>query len=219
MESASGAAGSTRPVWTECAAWLRPGDVLVVVGIDRLGRSVAEVASVIAELAERGVVVRALREGIDTSTPSGRMTAAILAPVAEMELGLGRERRAASRAARVARSLPATRPRRLTTADDARLVRLRDQGEPVDELVALFGVSRSTVRSDSTRAAASVRAAWTRVGGEARGGVQSGGGVGGAGGVLCESHAVDVGELLGRPGGAGALPRNVVGLRHAPHLG
>lgn len=144
-ETASGAAGSQRLVWDECRDWLRPGDTLVVVGIDRLGRSVAEVAAAIDALTERGVVIRSLREGIDTSTATGRMAAAILASVAEMELTLGRERRAASRAARVARGLPATRPRRLNADAERRLVRLYESGEPVAELVSLFGVSRSTV--------------------------------------------------------------------------
>lgn len=145
IETASGAAGSDRPAWAECREWLRSGDEVVVVGIDRLGRSVAEVAAAIADLAAAGVTVRSLREGIDTATATGRMTAAILASVSEMELELGRERRAASRAARVARGLPATRPRRLSAADEVRLVRLRDQGEPIEELVSLFRVSRSTV--------------------------------------------------------------------------
>ncbi|MDL9938876.1 recombinase family protein [Gordonia sp. ABSL1-1] len=144
-ETASGAAGSDRPEWRECLAWLRDGDVLVVAALDRLGRSVREVAEAIETLTGRGVTIRALREGVDTSTSTGRMVATIMESVAELELELGRERRAASRAARVARGLHATRPRRLSAADEARLVRLRDQGEPVDELVALFGVSRSTV--------------------------------------------------------------------------
>ena len=145
IETASGAAGATRPEWEACLDWLRPGDQLVVVGIDRLGRSVAEVATAIDRLASAEITVRSLREGIDTSTATGRMTAAILASVAELELSLGRERRAASRAARVARGLPATRPRLLDRDAEVRLVRLYESGEPISELVAMFGVSRSTV--------------------------------------------------------------------------
>lgn len=144
IETASGSAGTARPEWQQCADHLRDGDVLVVAALDRLGRSVSEVARIVADLTERGVTLRALRESVDTSTASGRMVVSIMAAVAELELELGRERRAASRAARVARGLPATRPRRLSAADEARLVRLRQQGEPVAELVAIFGVSRST---------------------------------------------------------------------------
>src|SRR5271163_1513866 len=51
----------------------RPGDTIVVVGIDRLGRNAAEVMTTIRDLGQRGIVLRSLREGIDTSNASGRM--------------------------------------------------------------------------------------------------------------------------------------------------
>jgi DNA invertase Pin-like site-specific DNA recombinase len=46
-----------------------------VVGIDRLGRNAAEVMMTIRDLGERGIVLRSLREGIDTSNATGRMVA------------------------------------------------------------------------------------------------------------------------------------------------
>lgn len=78
------------------------GDAIVVVGIDRLGRNAAEVMTTIRELGGRGIVLRSLREGIDTSN-AGRMVAGVLANLAELELELGRERRATARDARRAR--------------------------------------------------------------------------------------------------------------------
>ena len=81
---------------------------LVVVAVDRLGRSVREVATALHELTTRGIHVRSLREGVDTSTPTGRAVTSIMATIAELELELGKERRAASREARVARGLAAT---------------------------------------------------------------------------------------------------------------
>lgn len=89
--------------------YARAGDTLVVCAIDRLGRSVSEVTRTIAELGERRIMLRALREGIDTATPTGRAVAAIMATLAELELELGCERRAASRQSRRARQLPATK--------------------------------------------------------------------------------------------------------------
>jgi DNA invertase Pin-like site-specific DNA recombinase len=58
----------------------------------------------IRELGERGIVLRSLREGIDTSNAAGRMVASVLASLAELELELGRERRTAAREARSGRS-------------------------------------------------------------------------------------------------------------------
>lgn len=89
-------------------------------------------------------MLRALREGIDTATPTGRAVAAIMATLAELELELGRERRAASREARRSRSLPATKPPKLSAARQEQLCRLVATGEPVDELAAAFGIGRAT---------------------------------------------------------------------------
>src|ERR1700722_15602283 len=83
--------------------YARPGDAIVVVGIDRLGRNAAEVMTTIRDLGERGIVLRSLREGIDTSNAAGRMVAGVLASLAELELELGKERRTAARDARQAR--------------------------------------------------------------------------------------------------------------------
>ena len=83
--------------------YARAGDIVVVTAIDRLGRSVAEVTRTIADLGEAGITLRALREGIDTATSTGRAVAGIMATLAELELELGRERRAASRESRRSR--------------------------------------------------------------------------------------------------------------------
>ncbi|KXP14701.1 recombinase family protein [Tsukamurella pseudospumae] len=140
----SGSAGTSRPGLDALLAYVRAGDVIVVHGVDRLGRSVAEVSTTIAHLTERGVLIRSIREGIDTSTATGRMVASILASVAEMELELGRERRSAARDARRARGLPTGRPPALAPERQEQLRRLAATGEPVSELAAAFGVSRRT---------------------------------------------------------------------------
>src|ERR1700755_667245 len=70
-DTASGRAGSDRPGWIECVGWLREGDHLVVVAVDRLGRSVREVATALHDLTTRGVHVRSLRERVDTSNTTG----------------------------------------------------------------------------------------------------------------------------------------------------
>jgi pimeloyl-ACP methyl ester carboxylesterase len=81
---------------------------------------------------------------VDTATPTGRAVAAIMATLAELELELGRERRAASREARRARNLPATKPPKLTPERQEQLRRLAATGEPVRELAAAFGIGRAT---------------------------------------------------------------------------
>jgi DNA invertase Pin-like site-specific DNA recombinase len=106
-----------------------------------LGRNAAEVMMTIRELGERGIVLRSLREGIDTSNATGRMAAGVLASLAELELELGRERRAAAREARRARG------QSLGFGDEkvALAQRMHASGELASTIAAALGVSRATV--------------------------------------------------------------------------
>lgn len=139
---------STRQLRPGLAALLdyaREGDAIVVVGIDRLGRNAAEVMQTIRDFGERGIVLRSLREGIDTANASGRMVAGVLASLAELELELGRERRAAARDARRARGQSIGRPKALNNERSALARRMHDSGESATTIAATLGVSRATV--------------------------------------------------------------------------
>ena len=134
-----------RPGLASLMDYAREGDAIVVVGIDRLGRNAAEVMTTIRELGERGIVLRSLREGIDTSNATGRMVAGVLASLAELELELGRERRAAARDARKARGQSVGRPKALDKSKAALAQRMHASGESASTIAATLGVSRATV--------------------------------------------------------------------------
>jgi DNA invertase Pin-like site-specific DNA recombinase len=134
-----------RPGLAALLDYAREGDAIVVVGIDRLGRNAAEVMTTIRELGERGIVLRSLREGIDTSNATGRMVAGVLASLAELELELGRERRSASREARKARGQSIGRPKALDQSKVALAQRMHAGGESASTIAATLGVSRATV--------------------------------------------------------------------------
>ena len=134
-----------RPGLAALLDYAREGDVVVAVGIDRLGRSAAEVMTTIRELGERGIVLRSLREGIDTSNATGRMIAGVLASLAELELELGKERRAASREARKARGQSIGRPKALDQSKVALAQRMHASGEPATTIASTLGVSRATI--------------------------------------------------------------------------
>ena len=125
--------------------YAREGDVVVVVGIDRLGRNAAEVMTTIRELGVRGIVLRSLREGIDTSNATGRMVAGVLASLAELELELGKERRTAARDARRARGQSIGRPKALDQSKVALAQRMHASGESASTIAVTLGVSRATV--------------------------------------------------------------------------
>lgn len=134
-----------RPGLAALLDYAREGDAIVVVGIDRLGRNAAEVMTTIRELGERGIVLRSLREGIDTSNATGRMVAGVLASLAELELELGRERRMAARDARRARGQSIGRPKALDSEKAALAQRMHGSGESATTIAAALGVSRATV--------------------------------------------------------------------------
>jgi DNA invertase Pin-like site-specific DNA recombinase len=134
-----------RPGLAALLDYAREGDAIVVVGIDRLGRNAAEVMTTIRELGQRGIVLRSLREGIDTSNATGRMVAGVLASLAELELELGRERRTAARDARRARGQSIGRPKALDQSKMALAQRMHTSGESASTIAATLGVSRATV--------------------------------------------------------------------------
>ena len=119
--------------------YARPGDAIVVVGIDRLGRNAAVVMTTIRELGGRDIVVRSLGEGIDAANAAGRMVAGVLASLAELELELGRERRTAAGEARRARGQSIGRRRALDPAKAALARRMHAGGEPVMTIAAALG--------------------------------------------------------------------------------
>lgn len=134
-----------RPGVAALLDYAREGDVIVVVGIDRLGRNAAEVMTTIRELGQRGIVLRSMREGIDTSNAAGRMIAGVLASLAELELELGRERRTAARDARKARGQAIGRPKALDAQKAALARRMHEAGEPATTIASTLRVSRATV--------------------------------------------------------------------------
>jgi len=76
-DTASGSA-SKRPELTCCLASLRAGDVLVVWKLDRLGRSLSHLVTVLSDLQKRGVAFLPLTEAIDTQKRGGAVYGAYL---------------------------------------------------------------------------------------------------------------------------------------------
>lgn len=145
VEHASGAT-MQRPEWQACNRGLGAGDTLTVVRIDRLGRSLTDLVSTLDDLAARGVHFRSLTEGIDTSTPLGRMFYQLAAAFAEYERALIRERTCAGIDAARAAGRRIGRPPALTDEQRTLARRLRDQGEGVAAIARILKVSPSTVR-------------------------------------------------------------------------
>lgn len=139
------AANFNQPALATQLHYTREGDTAIVTAIDRLGRFVAEVSRTIAELSEHRILLRALREGIDTGALTAGAAAAVIGAVAELEFELGHEHRAASLHSWRARRIPATKPAKFTIERQQELRRLAKSGEPaVHKLAEGFDISRAT---------------------------------------------------------------------------
>ena len=112
-DRASGAA-SNRPNLAACLDYLRQGDVLVVLDLDRLGRRAGELIALIDQLDNRGVGFRALNSPMDTTAPAGRAFLQIQAAFAEMERNVIRQRIREGVKATRARGRKGGRPRVMT---------------------------------------------------------------------------------------------------------
>lgn len=88
-----------RPGLADALDSLRDGDRLIVWRIDRLGRSLRHLLDISEIIAGKGAAFVSLNEGIDLSTPAGRMIFSVLGAFAQFERDVIRERTKAGLAA------------------------------------------------------------------------------------------------------------------------
>lgn len=123
---------------------VQPGDTIVVYKLDRIGRSTAHVAKLIAELTEQGVFIESISDGLNSSTPTGRAMLQMLAIFAEMERSFIQERTVAGLAAAKAQGRVGGRPK-TENAKARKAQTLRNSGETVPDIAKDLGVSIATV--------------------------------------------------------------------------
>lgn len=122
--------------WKACWRAIQPGDVLVIVSIDRLGRDLIEVAQTVRDLHAKGADLKVLGMDIDTRTITGRLVFNILASMAQWERELIEERTRSGLAAAKARGkIGGARPKN-TTADYLAARKRIDKGEDASKVAA-----------------------------------------------------------------------------------
>src|SRR5215213_3366777 len=135
QEHGSGAS-RTRPVLSRLIREIAKGEVLVVVRLDRLARSVSHLLEVIETLEEKGAHFKSLRDPIDTSTPQGMFSLQVLGAVAQLERSLISERtKAGIRAAQTRGARPGNPGVREQRPDAIRKVALAREQTFVNELI------------------------------------------------------------------------------------
>lgn len=87
-----GGTAASKPVLENLLNELKEGDQLVVVSIDRLGRSTQQVLNVIERLKAKKVDFVSLKENVDTTTSQGKFFLTIVAAFSELEVEMCRSR-------------------------------------------------------------------------------------------------------------------------------
>lgn len=123
--------------------FVRSGDVLVVTRIDRLARSIADLATIVKELESKGAALRATEQPVDTSNPAGRAFLQMLGVFAEFETAIRKERQLEGIAkAKGEKKYKGRKP----SIDPAELRRLRDEEKlGPSEIAARLGIGRASV--------------------------------------------------------------------------
>ncbi|HHQ2448470.1 TPA: recombinase family protein [Raoultella ornithinolytica] len=124
---------------------LRPGDSLVVWKLDRLGRSVRDLITLVSELQERGIHFRSLTDSIDTSTPAGRFFFHVMSALAEMERELIVERTRAGLVAAREQGRIGGRRRVMTPEVVERARRMLANGATRKQVADVIGVGVKTI--------------------------------------------------------------------------
>lgn len=124
---------------------LREGDSLVVWKLDRLGRSVKDLVSMVGELEQRGIHFKSITDNIDTSTPSGRFFFHVMASLAQMERELLIERTHAGLQAARKRGRVGGRKRKMTDSKLEAATRLLENGTPPKDVANDLGISIPTL--------------------------------------------------------------------------
>ena len=143
---------ASRPEWDRCLEYLRPGDTLVTVRLDRIGRSVRNLMDVVSDLETRQVDLVCLDQPIDTTSAMGKMLFTILAAFAQFERDLilertmdglssarARGRQGGAKPKLSARQVTLARQMYDATGEDGK------RKHTVEEIAHVLGVTRPTI--------------------------------------------------------------------------
>lgn len=141
-----------RPGWSKLEAAIRAGKIgtVVVWRLDRLGRTAKGLTALFEDLIARKVNLVSLKDGVDLSTPAGRLMANVLASVAQYETEVRRERVLAGQAVAAAKgkrwggSKPGKR-KKVTVEQERAIRRLHQDGSAITRIAKAVGLSRPTI--------------------------------------------------------------------------
>lgn len=146
LEDRKSGGNADRPGLTKLLEVVRPGDVVIVWRLDRLGRSLKDLLELAMHFESEEIGLKSIQENIDTTSSGGKFIFQVFAALSEFERNLIRERTAAGLAAARARGRVGGRPKALDLKQQRLLRKLHKSKEhSVRELCQLFKISKPTL--------------------------------------------------------------------------
>jgi len=129
------------------SATQRRFDMVMCWSIDRLGRSLQNLVEILNELQALKIDLFFLQQGMDTSTPSGRMIFSVFGAIGEFERNLIRERVIAGQKRAVANGVKMGRPSKMNDGMRSAIQLLREKGMGIKQIARELKVGIGTVYS------------------------------------------------------------------------
>ena len=145
FEDRASGAKDDRSGLAKALEFVRPGDVLVVWKLDRLGRSLSHLLAIVNQLKDKQVAFRSLTEGMDTTTASGELLFHVFGALAQYERALIRERVVAGLASARRRGRTGGRPPAIVGEKLDTIIAALDDGMSKAAVCRNFGVKRTTL--------------------------------------------------------------------------
>jgi DNA invertase Pin-like site-specific DNA recombinase len=141
-------AKAARPGLQKALEVASAGDILVVWRLDRLGRSLKDLISIVEGLDQRKVELHSLQESLATHSNEGKLIFHLFGALAEFERNLIRERTQAGLKAARARGRTGGRPKALDASKRKLAVKLYEEKQyTIDEICHMMGISKPTLYS------------------------------------------------------------------------
>lgn len=134
-----------RPGLNKLLKTIKPGDTVVVWKLDRLGRSLINLADLLQSFKKKDVQFLSITEGINTCTSMGRFTYHIMSALAEMEREIIIERTCAGLAAARKKGRIGGRPQKHSEAEVSQMKRLIQNGVSRRQVSLIYNIGISTL--------------------------------------------------------------------------
>jgi DNA invertase Pin-like site-specific DNA recombinase len=141
-EKKSGTSTKGRTELENLMGFARKGDVIMVTRIDRLARSIGDLAKIVEELEAKGVSLKAIEQPIDTATAAGRAFLQMLGVFAEFETAIRKERQMEGIAKAKAEGVYKGRK---PSIDGDRIRALASEGKGATEIAKELSIGRASV--------------------------------------------------------------------------